>query len=714
MKPLRVYLCGGDRSGWAIDEDRRLTAQALEGLVELVPTPGEAQVIHSCWWLPLMELPAAQVVGKPIVCHMAGEPARCFSEVDFAPAMRRVTHWIAQSRQAETQFREAGVACTLVPYAIDVDAFARTPSPSLPPTPPGLHVVRVLRQIPRGAFVIANFHRDAAGAGLNEGRPIPKRVKGPDIFVEILAEARRRGVPAFALLAGPRRHWTRQALAQRGVPFAFAGEPIEGDDYPANILSRSDIASLYARANLVISCGRSEGGPRSVLEAAAAGLPQIATSTGIAPDILSPSCVFDDAVKGVELVVAEVRDGLASRQTARHCETILADHTPDANRGRLRELYETLARELQRGAPPRADAFHEIAVRATEANRSLLRAASGALGAPPRISLWNKFTPPPWGGGNQFMIALKAEAERQGYEVGINGEGIEEGRVYDAHVLNSVQFDLVRFEKFVRPGSSRVVHRIDGPIGLLRGNAEGMEQDRVCFELNARHATATVIQSWHTWKALAELGFSPVNPVLIHNACDPAIFHEAAEPAKLEGPLKVIASCWSPSPGKGAAVYEWMAWNLPEDEFELTYVGNCPIKLPRWKVVAPLPSEELADLLRTQDVFITASRNDPCSNALIEAIACGLPALYLKSGGHPELTRFGGLGFSLPQEIPGLLRRVREHHAIYRALRWPASMEDVASRYLRLALGPHPQPSPKPISQPSSKPAPQPLSAAIP
>lgn len=151
--------------------------------------------------------------------------------------------------------------------------------------------------------------------------------------------------------------------------------------------------------------------------------------------------------------------------------------------------------------------------------------------------------------------------------------------------------------------------------------------------------------------------------------------------------MKVVATCWSPSPGKGAAVYEWMAWNLPEDEFELTYVGNCPLKLPRWRVIPPLSSEKLAALLHTQDVYVTASRNDPCSNALIEALSCGLPALYLDSGGHPELTGFGGLGFMRPHEIPALLRRLRDHHGLYAALRWTAAMSEVASQYLRLACG---------------------------
>jgi len=664
LSALRVYLCKGDESGWAIDEDRRQTALSLSKIVTLVDDPREAQVIHSCWWLPLMRLSEDVVRGKPVICHMAGEPARCLGEVDFMPAMQRVTHWIAQSRQAFEQLSDISASVSYVPYAVDIAAFAA------PQQGPGGAVLRAKKQIEPGSYVIANFHRDAAGAGLNEGRVTPKLVKGPDVFVEILAELVRRGERVTALLGGPRRHWTRRELERRGVPVVFAGESIAGDDYPQNILSMSDMAQLYVMSNLVLSSGRSEGGPRSVLEAAAAGIAQMATRTGVGPDVLSADCLFRDPVEAADRIQTDIARGTLRAQVGRHQAAVLADHTWEANVARFASVYEGVATRIRRG---------EVVTGATR----LVRVTSPTRTR--RLCLWNKFTPPPWGGGNQFMLALKAEAIRQGYHVGINGEGMEQGERYDGHVLNSVQFDVARFESLVKPGDARIVHRIDGPIGLLRGTPESMEQDRKCFELNAKYATSTVIQSWHTMKALGELGFAPVRPVLVRNACDPAIFSAPIRHRPIEGRLKVVATCWSPSPGKGAAVYEWMAWNLPEDEFELTYVGNCPLKLPRWKVLPPLASEELAELLRTQDVYITASRNDPCSNALIEALACGLPALYLDSGGHPELTGFAGLPFKRPHEIPELLRRLRDHHAIYRALCRPEVMSEVAKVYLRLA-----------------------------
>ncbi len=663
---MRVYLCKGDESGWAIDEDRALTAAALEGVATLVETPRDADVIHAVWWHTLMGLPARDLEGKRVVCHMAGRPARCLGEPAFAGAMSRVDHWIAQSREAYDELRGLVASVTHVPYAVDMNpGTGLGPSPQEPAArAPRPDVSRHLSRLPRGAYVIANFHRDSVGEGLSEGRVLPKLVKGPDLFVEILAMLRERGENVVALLAGPRRHWVRSALRERGVEVVFAGEELAGDDYPRHILPRRELARLYAAANLVLCTSRSEGGPRGVLEAAALGVPQLSTRVGLAPDVLHHECLFSDPVEGAAKIQSDIAHATLRRWAPAHQAIVRAGHSVEANRERFRALYAAFtAPAPTRAAPPLPPTVR---------------------GLPRRVSFWNKFTPPPWGGGNQFMMALKHEAQLQGIEAIENGEGPPA----TAHLLNSVQFDIEKFETLVPPGSARVVHRIDGPISVLRGTPESLDLDRRCFELNARYACATVIQSWYTVRALADMGFRPVRPVLITNASDPAIFHPPGTPhAKSQAPgspVKVIATCWSSSPGKGAAIYEWMGRNLDPRRYTLTFVGNCPSPLPNWRVIPPLASGPLAQLLREHDVYVTASRNDPCSNALVEAMSCGLPALYLDSGGHPELASFGGLPFRALREIPERLDQLVTHHAVYRRLLTPAPLAEVCRAYLDL------------------------------
>ena len=121
----------------------------------------------------------------------------------------------------------------------------------------------------------------------------------------------------------------------------------------------------------------------------------------------------------------------------------------------------------------------------------------------------------------------------------------------------------------------------------------------------------------------------------------------------------MIASSWSQNPRKGADVLAWLDRNLDPERFELTFVGQSQQRFERIRHAPPVDSHGVARLLREHDVYLAASRDDPCSNALLEALACGLPAAYLDSGGHPELVGGGGLPFDSAEEVPGRARAAR-------------------------------------------------------
>ena len=149
----------------------------------------------------------------------------------------------------------------------------------------------------------------------------------------------------------------------------------------------------------------------------------------------------------------------------------------------------------------------------------------------------------------------------------------------------------------------------------------------------------------------------------------------------------MIATSWSDNPRKGADVLEWLDRNLDLDSYELTFAGNTQARLERIRVVGPLGSEPLAELMRAQDVYLAASHDDPCSNALLEALACGLPAAFRRSGGHPELVGEAGIGFDDAEELPNVFARLSaELDARRAAIRVPA-LADVADRYLEVLRG---------------------------
>ena len=100
-------------------------------------------------------------------------------------------------------------------------------------------------------------------------------------------------------------------------------------------------------------------------------------------------------------------------------------------------------------------------------------------------------------------------------------------------------------------------------------------------------------------------------------------------------------------------------------------------------MVDPVPSPELANFHRINDIYITASRYDPCSNSLLEALGCGLPALYLKSGGHPEIVKTAGLGFDSAEEIPALLEQMVSDYEQFQSRIDIPSIQDVTTFYLK-------------------------------
>jgi glycosyltransferase involved in cell wall biosynthesis len=101
-------------------------------------------------------------------------------------------------------------------------------------------------------------------------------------------------------------------------------------------------------------------------------------------------------------------------------------------------------------------------------------------------------------------------------------------------------------------------------------------------------------------------------------------------------------------------------------------------------MISAVDSYRMAELFRGHDIYITASKNDPCSNSLIEALTCGLPAIYLQSGGHPEIVKQAGAGFEAAEQIPGLLEQVADQYAIFQSRITVPSIKEVSEQYLKV------------------------------
>ena len=295
------------------------------------------------------------------------------------------------------------------------------------------------------------------------------------------------------------------------------------------------------------------------------------------------------------------------------------------------------------------------------------------------VSMWHEFHKPPYGGGNQFFLALKKAFEDRGLLVVNNILS----PLVDIHICNSAWFDVDRFERLSRKFPIKMIHRIDGPVGLYRG--DGMEEDEKIHRLNKQFASATVYQSGYCRDKSRELGLEAVRPVIISNSVNEDVFHDRNRISySPDRKIKLISAAWSDNPLKGGPLFKWLDEHLDWNRFEYTFVGRVKQEFKNINHIPPQDSENLASILRQHDIFISGSRHEPCSNALLEGLSCGLPALYRNEGGNPELVGEGGISFEGEGDILEKLDCLIDDYKRYREVVKANTMDEIAGQYIAL------------------------------
>lgn len=663
---LSVHFIGGEGINWALDEALRAAQVCMPNSVKSADFE-QADVIYSVWPGALETLDPARLNGKLVICEFDNPPYHWVKQTSFLKTRRLVSLWVTLSSEAMHQAMKLGMDALLVPHCLNGYTFF--------PREANCAEVRVLREryaIPTDQYVIGNFHRDSEGVNLQ----FPELQKGPDVFLQIVLALFKKKYPVHVLLAGPRRHWLRSQLQTYGIPYTFVGKMIEEDDIDLNILPRQELNDLYACLNLVLITSRWEGGLNSVLEAAATQRKVLSSRVGLAEDVLDLESIFDHPDQAIEIIEKDIlRDFLSG--------TIAVQYDRYMHSFTFAQKQEAMVRVFQqcREMPVLANAH---AMGGVPCNRppSSLRRLIRRLGlgkdlySKKTVSMLREFHKPPYGGGNQFMLALKIEFEKMGVRVLNNVIGSH----VDGYLFDSLWFDLKLLNKLGKLSNPRVGHRIDGPIHLYRGNDKNLD-DQI-FEINRQFATVSIIQSVYTMRSIIASGYSPIAPIVIPNSVNPDIFFKKDKSPSPRKKIQLVSTSWSDNPMKGVNDYKWIDENLDFSRYSYTFFGRISANFSNIVVKPPLPSLELANALREHDLYITASRNDPCSNALLEALACGLPALYINSGGHPELVGFGGLPYDNVEEIPAKLERLVLNYSLFSGCLRVTPMSLIAKRYL--------------------------------
>jgi glycosyltransferase involved in cell wall biosynthesis len=280
-----------------------------------------------------------------------------------------------------------------------------------------------------------------------------------------------------------------------------------------------------------------------------------------------------------------------------------------------------------------------------------------------KIHILYPFVDGPWGGANQFLKAIREYFVKKGCYV-------EELEKADVVLFNSSPNSLVELLPQIYALKQKFPHklfvnRIDGPVFYIRDRNDSI--DKAFYLFNDAVCDGTIFQSNWSREKNYHLGMHKnALETTILNAPNPTIFNALnKQPFSLQRKTRLIATSWSNNMKKGFNVYKWLDDHLDFSRYEMLFIGNSPYLFKNITCKEPMKSNDLSKELQRADIFITASQSDPCSNALIEALHCGLPAIGLDDGGHTEIIAKGGEVFSSPEEIPKILDEIVQSYEQY-------------------------------------------------
>jgi len=278
------------------------------------------------------------------------------------------------------------------------------------------------------------------------------------------------------------------------------------------------------------------------------------------------------------------------------------------------------------------------------------------------------------GGGNNFLSALKDYFVKKGlYSDSIS---LADVILFNSHHSIKLALDLkIRYPKKL------FIHRIDGPMRLYNNSND--KRDLIVNIANKYIADGTIFQSNWSRDNNIKMGYikNKYEAIFLNSSNNLVFYPKKKNKRNFDSKVKLIAVSWSSNSNKGFEMYSWLDKNLDFDKYEMTFVGNSPVRFKNIFHMSPMNQQELSAELRKNDIFITASKKDPCSNALIEALSCGLPAIALNDGGHPEILSNGGVLFNNSRSLIESVDNVSKNYSYYQNNISIKSINEIGGQY---------------------------------
>ena len=306
-----------------------------------------------------------------------------------------------------------------------------------------------------------------------------------------------------------------------------------------------------------------------------------------------------------------------------------------------------------------------------------------------KVSIGYKEIDGPWGGGNNFRINLSKYLTEKGISVtnSLRDRNIDiiiltEPRL--SSFSSSYTFrEIYYYKKLVNP-NVKVIHRINECDE--RKNTNYMNKLLKRANIVADH-TVFVSQWLKNIHSKNDIGLNSSSVIL--SGADSAIFNNIKKTRwnKLDN-LKIVTHHWGNDWNKGFKIYSELDELISKEKnFEFTYIGNLPdnFKFKNSNYLKPLSGLELSKELKSHHLYLTASLNEPSGNHHIEAAQCGLPIMFINSGGIVEYCNDYGLMFEENNFYEKLLYMVKNYDNYFDKIQdYSLSSESTNKKFLEL------------------------------
>ena len=271
-----------------------------------------------------------------------------------------------------------------------------------------------------------------------------------------------------------------------------------------------------------------------------------------------------------------------------------------------------------------------------------------------KISIGTNIKEGPWGGGNLFAINLIEYLRKNGHSVitNLNDDDIdiilitEPRRTSESSAFTHI--DVQNYIKYIK-SDSLVMHRINE----CDERKKTSYVNKYLIEANKTADYTVFVSNWLK-QLYIEQGIGEKEKHVIYAGANENIFNsEGLTTWDKKSKLKIVTHHWGANWNKGFDIYEKIDQLMNNDiwktKIDFMYIGNTPkrFEFKNTNVVSPLSGLSLSNKIKENHIYVTGSLFEPSGNHHIEAAQCGLPIMYVNSGGTPEYCKNFGLEINL-------------------------------------------------------------------